>query len=113
MKRSAQVLLVISGAILTGCGRNTTRWDDPAESSEVLTNNAYVAGHGYYHAPYHSFYPFPYNYYTPGRGYYHGGTYTLEPNQSGIAASSPTRAISSSSRGGFARSSTRVGAVSS
>ena len=64
-------------------------------------------GHGYYHAPYHSFYPHPYNYYFPGRGYYHGGSYSVAPERSGISASSPSGGIAPNTvnRGGFARSS--------
>jgi hypothetical protein len=108
MKRSAHVALVISGAILTGCSRSPRDWDsDPVETSEVLTNNTYVHGHGYYHAPYHAFFPYPYNYYFPGRGYYYGGNYGLQPDRSALSASSPSSRITHSGvdRGGFARSS--------
>jgi hypothetical protein len=96
-------MLVISGAILSGCSDPTSGWDSEGDTSQVLTNNTYVAGRGYYHAPYHSFYPFPYNTYSAGRGYYHGGTYTSEPNRSGITSSSPVHSTGTS-RGGFARS---------
>jgi hypothetical protein len=108
MKRSAHVALVISGAILTGCSRSPRDWDsDPVETSEVLTNNTYVSGHGYYHAPYRAFYPHPYDFYFPGRGYYHGGTYSAMPERSTITSSSPSSGIAHSgvNRGGFARSS--------
>lgn len=97
-------MLVISGAILSGCSDPNAGWDSEEDSSQVLTNNTYVAGRGYYHAPYHGFYPYPYNVFTPGRGYYHGGTYTAEPDRSGISASSPARGTGVS-RGGFTRSS--------
>src|SRR5215213_8761039 len=75
MKKSSAVVLVLSGALLTGCDGNNSSggWG----SSQTYTNNHYVSGRGYYHAPYFAWYPFPYNYYDPGRrSYYHGGNYT-------------------------------------
>jgi hypothetical protein len=109
-------MLVISGAILNGCSRQAPDWQAQSDSasSEIYTNNTYVAGRGYYHAPYHSFFPFPYNAFIPGRGYYHGGQYRNEPDRSGIAASSPSIGATtarSTDRGGFARSSSRIGRV--
>ncbi len=112
MKRSAQVALVISGAILTGCSRTPNGWDsDSVASSEVLTNNTFVAGRGYYHAPYHSFFPYPYNFFLPGRGYYHGGNYSIAPDHNAISASSPAASAAHGGvdRGGFARSSSAHG----
>jgi len=102
VKRSAQVALVLSGALLSGCSQGS---DDRAEGTgQVLTNNAYVPGRGYYHAPYRGFFPVPYNSYVPGAGFYHGGRYTGAPDQSTVAASVP-RDGSHVSRGGFTRSS--------
>ena len=100
MKRSKLVTLVISGAILAGCddrsgGGNWQYGDQP------LTNNTYSPGYGYWHAPYSSWYPYPYNSYTPGLGYYHGGTYSESPHVSSITSSRPSIATS---RGGFGRS---------
>jgi len=61
MKRSQAVILVISGALVAGCHSNETGdWSD-SSSTQIYTNNQFVRGHGYYHAPYHAFYPFPYN----------------------------------------------------
>jgi hypothetical protein len=106
MKKSSMVMLVISGALLAGCDSSPESW----ESSQTYTNNHYVAGRGYYHAPYRAWYPFPYNYRDPGRGYYHGGNYTAEPHVSSITQSRPARAqgstVSHSSvrRSGFSTS---------
>jgi hypothetical protein len=99
MKKSSVVVLVISGAMLAGC--DSSDWSS-SESSQTYTNNHYVAGRGYYHAPYHSWFPFPYNSYDASRGYYHGGQYTTGPHVSAITSSKPT--VSSSA---FSRSSTR------
>ncbi len=105
MKKSGLVTLVISGALLAGCedrpGNGDWQYGD-----QPLTNNAYSPGHGYWHAPYHGWFPYPYNSYYPGLGYYHGGTYSETPHSSGITSSRPfvsSRTTSGISRGGFGR----------
>ena len=106
MKKSSMIVLVISGALLAGCdSSDESTW----EESQTYTNNHHTS-RGYYHAPYHAWYPFPYNYYDPARrGYYHGGNYTAEPHVSSITASRPTvhKTTTSSSyvrRSGFSSS---------
>jgi hypothetical protein len=147
MRRSTTVLLVLSGSLLGGCDQRAPSFQSAQTGSSIptdsdlmttdtiggivdtnapaLTNNTYVANRGYYHAPYHSWYPFPYNYYVPGAGYYHGGRYNPAPHNSPVSSSQPyvsrsstprttlssSRSSSSSSRsssiirGGFSRSS--------
>ncbi|MBI3867354.1 MAG: hypothetical protein HY299_02400 [Verrucomicrobia bacterium] len=104
MKRSTTIRLVLSGALagsaLTGCGPEETTTTastqavsqdvDAITTSESYTNNHHVQGVGYYHAPYHSWWPHPYNYYLPGRGYYHGGNWSDQPHSSGLTSSQPT-----------------------
>ena len=67
-------MLVLSGALLAGCSRNE-RTDsgvlDPGDTN-TYTNNTYRASHGYYHAPYHAWFPMPFGHFMPGRGYYSG-----------------------------------------
>lgn len=101
MKKSSAVVLVISGAMLAGCDSSNSTW---RRNSQTYTNNHYVAGRGYYHAPYHAWFPLPYNYYDLSRqGYYHGGSYSSAPHVSTITASRPnaTSASSAVRRGGF------------
>ena len=84
-----------------------------------MTNNTYVASHGYWHAPYHNWYPYPYNYFDPARGYFHGGQWSPAPHESTITASRPLAANSSGagkpsssshiSRGGFGGHSSSAG----
>ena len=109
MKKSSMVALVISGAVLTGCDSSKNYlWED----SQTYTNNHYVAGRGYYHAPYRGWYPFPYNDYDPARRtYYHGGNYSTAPQVSSVTSSRPIARSSASSsrssrvfRGGFSSS---------
>lgn len=86
------VTLVLSGALLSGCDdrqpyRHTSYPGYPSGTN--VTNNTYVPGLGYYHAPYHNWFLYPYNYYRPGFGYYHGGLYSPSPFESDIVESVP------------------------
>lgn len=93
LKRSQQIRLLLSGAIAAGasagCGRDSGA-QAPVSAENVYTNNHYLQGAGYYHAPYHAWYPHPLNYYDAGRGYYHGGQWSQTPEPSGLASSRPT-----------------------
>jgi hypothetical protein len=111
MKKSGLVTLVLSTA-LVGC------WDEPSQNGNSgypagtnITNNAYAPGLGYYHAPYHGWYEYPYNYYRPGFGYYHGGMYTPRPFVSDIIASDPS--IRSTFGGGAGAGGGRTGSAAS
>src|SRR3954465_7047120 len=112
-------MLVISGAILNGCSKPQPDWDAQPELArpvQVLTNNTYIEGRGYYHAPHFGFYPHPYNIFVPGRGYYYGGNYSPEPEHSSVTASAPGKGFNTPvhvDRGGFLRGSSRSTHVSS
>src|SRR4051794_37508854 len=95
MKRTQRIVLVLSGAVasaLVGCRDS----DDPRLSTDnTYTNNHYVPGAGYYHAPFRGWYPHPYNTYDPARGYYYGGSWNVYPALPDVTASHPTaRAVS-------------------
>ena len=111
MKKSSAVMLVISGALLTGCD-SSDNFSSGADT-QTYTNNHYVAGRGYYHAPFHGWYPIPYNTYDPARGYYHGGNYAATPHVSGITASKPAAGNASSRSSFFGGSSSRSSSPSS
>ncbi len=110
-KRSKRVRLVLLGGLsagaLTGCGPA----GPPAVSTDnVYTNNYYVPGVGYYHAPYRQWFPIQYNHYDPQtKSYYHGGQWSLAPFESITNISSPLAnaalqaeaARTDVSRGGF------------
>ena len=89
MKKSSLVTLVLSTALVSGCDDQSQYADGSDGATASITNNTYVPGRGYYHAPYHSWFEYPYNYYRPGFGYYHGGTYTPRPYASDILVSRP------------------------
>jgi hypothetical protein len=90
VKRSRAIRLVLTGS-LAGAGLVGCSPDQPEVTSDnVYTNNHYVSGAGYYHAPYQGWYPHPYNHYIPGQGYYHGGSWTRNPAAHTTTASRPT-----------------------
>lgn len=91
-KRSKRVQLILLGGLsagaLTGCGPN----GPPVITSDnVYTNNYYVPGVGYYHAPFREWYRLPYGNYEPGsKSYYYGGKWSLTAFESITNISSPT-----------------------
>jgi hypothetical protein len=118
LKRSERIVLVLSGALAAGtvgCDQGEQAMRLSAENT--YTNNHYVPGAGYYHAPYHAWFPFPYNSYSPGRGYYYGGNWNAYPDEGKEVASRPTvRGVSTAQtshnetvkRSGFGSSSRRT-----
>jgi hypothetical protein len=103
MKKSALVTLVLSTALVSGCDDPTPYGDRGYAAGTSVTNNTYVSGLGYYHAPYHGWFAYPYNYYQPGVGYYHGGVYTPQPYVSDIRSSLPNMPSAIGSGGGGGR----------
>lgn len=101
------VTLVLSGALISGCNNqsNQTSGGDWDYADQSVTNNTYVAGRGYYHAPYHAWYEYPYNYYRPGYGYYYGGLWNPARNESTVVYSKPGYSGSSGSSSHFSSSS--------
>lgn len=65
--------------------------DVPALSEDTdYPNDYYVPNVGYYHAPYHAFYPYHFNTFQSGRGYYHGGSWWPAAMVTGILSSRPS-----------------------
>ena len=76
VKRSKAIVLVLSGALgasLVGCNNRHPADRVTLSSSKTYTNNHYVRGAGYYHAPYGSWHPHPYNTYQLLHKYLHKG----------------------------------------
>jgi hypothetical protein len=97
---------------LTSCGPDAHK--APITSQNVYTNNYYVPGVGYYHAPFRAWYPFPYNHFDPqSQRYFYGGQWANAPCQSVTNISAPTPAVAQQAqaqrtdvtRGGFGSSS--------
>lgn len=93
MKRSRSIRLVLVGGLsvsaLTSCGPSAP----PVTTTGVFTNNHYVPGVGYYHAPYRAWYALPYNQFdAKSARYFHGGQWAAAPHESVINISTPTAA---------------------
>ena len=110
MKRSRRVQLVLLGGVLAGCSPPGS--GRLASVDGVYTNNYYIPGAGYYHAPFRGWFSQPYNYYDPQtKRYFFGGQWGTEPHASITNISAPTAAAVqqvaatrtdvSVSRGGF------------
>jgi len=94
VKRSKRIRLVLIGGLsagaLTSCGPEA---NPPGTSGlqAVYTNNHYLPGVGYYHAPFRAWYSLPYNHFDPHRQrYYQGGQWVESPHQSITNISAPT-----------------------
>jgi hypothetical protein len=109
----------LSAGAVTSCGPSDPA-KGPISTSAVYTNNFYVPGVGYYHAPFRAWYHTPYNFYEPRSGqYFYGGQWAATPHQSITNISSPTPEVAQqaqtqrtdiprdtgTSRGGFGSSS--------
>ena len=112
---------MLVGSLATGAlsGCDSGRQPATVSAENVYTNNYYVQGVGYYHAPFRAFYQVPYNFYEPkSQKYFFGGQWATAPHLSITNISSPTPemaqlaesqrtdiARSTVSRGGFGSSS--------
>ncbi len=90
MKRSKNIRLILLGSLataaLTGCEKK------PAiNAGNFYTNNFYVPGAGYYHAPFRNWFPLPYNHFDAQKQlYFYGGQWNAQPFASITNISSPT-----------------------
>ncbi len=112
MKRSRTIKLIlltgVSAGTLVGCGPDVKQ--QPVTENNVYTNNYYLPGAGYYHAPFRAWYYLPYNHFDPQlQRYFYGGQWGAAPHQSitnispptGTAANTVQLARTDISRGGF------------
>jgi hypothetical protein len=110
-KRSKSVRLILIGGVsataLAGCSPTGKA---PISAQAFYTNDYFVPGVGYYHAPFGAFYPYPYNHYdAASQRYYYGGQWGLLPYLSEVNISSPPPNVASQAealrtdvpRGGF------------
>ena len=114
--KSRRILLLLSGALATGLGVVGCDDHKPAQrgadgnlfsdgaynNDRDRENNSYIQGIGYYHSPYHAWYPFPFNFHTAGRGYYYGGSWHQDAfSGPAPSASRPSAAAWMSARPAF------------
>jgi len=94
MKRSRTIRLLLVGGVsvgtLAGCSKPADMRKAPLTENNVYTNDYYLPGVGYYHAPFRRWYPLPYNHFDQRVGqYYFGGQWAPTPHQSITNISSP------------------------
>ena len=76
----------LSTAVLVGCSQKPS-----VSTQNVYTNNFYVPGAGYYHAPFRGWYTLPYNYFdAQNKLYFYGGEWANRPCESITNISAPT-----------------------
>ena len=99
----------LSAGALAGCGPDANA-PAPVTGDCVYTNNYYVPGAGYYHAPFRAWYSLPYNHFDPqNERYFYGGQWGAAPHQSITNISAPTAEVAQQAqaqrtdvpRGGF------------
>ncbi len=106
----------LSAVAASGCGPGSGG-HAPISTQNVYTNNYYLPGVGYYHAPFRAWYPLPYNHFDPQtQRYFYGGQWSATADQSITNISSPTTQVAQQAeaqrtdiqrvqRGGFGRTS--------
>jgi hypothetical protein len=107
-RRSQQIALVLLGTM--GVVGGAVVWDawrraqpdtpaateqpgvpsPPVAADRDYQNNDFTPGVGYYHAPYRSWFPFPFNHHDPSRGFFGGGLWQAAPFAAGLLSSRPT-----------------------
>jgi hypothetical protein len=95
VKRSSSIRLVLIGGLsagaLGGCGSQGDPQRQAVSPDAVYTNNFYLPGVGYYHAPFRAWYPLPYNHFDPRlQQYFYGGRWSAGPHESITNLSGPT-----------------------
>jgi hypothetical protein len=90
VKRSKNVRLILLGTLATGALAGCEQ-KAPISADAVYTNNFYVPGAGYYHAPFRAFYPVAFNHFDPQQQrYFYGGQWGAQPFENITNISSPT-----------------------
>jgi hypothetical protein len=92
VKRSKCIRLVLLGGLSAGALVGCNQSQAPVVGADnVYTNNYFVQGVGYYHAPFRAWYIHPYNYFDPQQQrYFFGGQWAPAPHQSITNISPPT-----------------------
>jgi hypothetical protein len=109
------LLSSLSAGALVSCGPDQP---PPLASEAFYTNNCYVPGVGYYHAPFRAWYQLPYNHFDPQtQRYYYGGQWAAKACESITNISTPAPGVAQQAetrrtdvvRGGFGRTASWYG----
>jgi hypothetical protein len=93
VKRSRSIRLILLGGLsagaLAGCSPNSNQ--PPISAVNYYTNNYYVPGVGYYHAPFRAWYALPYNHFDPqAQRFFYGGQWGTTAFETITNISQPT-----------------------
>ena len=91
-KRTKRIRLVLLSGLSAGAlASYAPGTRAPLSATDVYSNNDYVPGAGYYHAPFCAWFPLPYNHFDPAKkSYFYGGQWGTTPWQSITNISSPS-----------------------
>ena len=84
--------IVGAGLLLGGCDDTRPLPPPPravVSSAHAYTNDDYIPGLGYYHAPYHAWFPHRYNEHDADMGYYYNGRWHSAADRSDVTTSHP------------------------
>lgn len=91
MKRSKHIRLILLGGLSSAALTARLEAAPAVNSQNYYTNNFFVPGAGYYHAPFRQWFPLPYNHFDPQRQmFFYGGQWSAQPFASITNISSPT-----------------------
>lgn len=92
VKRSRIVKRLLVGGFTAGLATACGQGAEPRITPEnYYTNDSFIQGAGYYHAPFQGFFPLPYNHYdAQRRSYFFGGQWGPAPHRSIVNISTPT-----------------------
>jgi hypothetical protein len=102
VKRTRSIRLVLIGGLsagaVTGCGPSG-RQTGPISADNVYTNDHYIPGAGYYHAPFQAWFARPYNQFDPqNQRYFYGGQWGPARHESFTNISHPTSAAAAAAQ---------------
>ena len=92
MKRSSSVRRLLLGGFSAGAlAASVAAAERRVTPESFYTNDYFLPGAGYYHAPFHAFYARPYNDFDAGRNmYFSGGQWGDAPDRSIVNISAPS-----------------------
>ena len=106
MRKPANIVLTLVGTAIAGgavmkgvshrnssySGYSTSSWRSPEQAitDREYDNDEYIEGAGYYHAPYHAWFPVRFDTHDSSRGYFRGGLWLNDRDASGVTRSKPT-----------------------
>ncbi len=110
-------LLIAAGLIgvplAIGLASRANDDEAPPPAPTVDANTAYPMNHflpgaGYYHAPYHTWFPVPFNFYDTGRGWYRGGQWYSTAEENAAERDAVARTSGFTARSGSSGYATRL-----